>query len=97
MPIINTFPSLTSDASKVPYTNSSMQNVSNVKQALDKVNSEAKQQILFSFYSEFPNIGDPEMLYVDETTTIVYMFNNDTLTYSPIIADIENYTIQAIL
>jgi len=96
--IVSTMPSLANVTSpqNIPYTNEDLPGVANLQQALDTI-VDMKQEIYFSSYLEFPTIGEENILYIDKTNCVSYLWNNTTKTYESIVIESNTYEIQSIL
>ena len=64
---------------------------------LTKEVGEAKQEIVFSTFAEFPTIGEENMLYVDKRSQLSYIWDPDSASYKSMIIESDKYTIQSIL
>lgn len=96
--IVSTMPSLANVTSSqsIPYSNEDLPGVTNVKQALDNL-VENKQQMYFSTYTEFPNIGEEDVLYVDKKNRVTYIWDSTKHIYKSIALESDACVFQSIL
>lgn len=80
----------------IPYTNENLPGVTNLQQALDTIVN-MKQEIYFSSYLNFPTIGEENILYIDKTNCVSYLWNDTTKVYESIVVESDVYEIQSIL
>lgn len=59
----------------------------NIKDGMSSGQLAGKSLIRMHSKAEFPSIGDDGCLYVDESEGIVYLWQADSLTYTPIASD----------
>ena len=84
------------------YNNSVVVNLASISKSTKKVTyiegATNKEQIYFSTYLEFPNIGQENILYVDKSDNTSYLWNESKQIYEGVkIASSDDYAIQSIL
>lgn len=85
----------TIEAEKVKYTNP-LGTLTNVKSSLDDLYA-AKNPVYFGSYMEFPNVGSEDTLYIDKSTTYMYLWDTETASYKQQVSDVTNYIFQSTL
>ena len=85
------------NSDNVTYSNQELQNVENVKEALDYITDAYKSRVIFDTYAEFPQIGEPNTLYIDKSTAILYLWNATRLAYVPTSTNIDGSVLQSSL
>lgn len=63
------------------------------KQKIDSI----KDQIYFSTYLEFPNVGEEDILYIDKDNNVSYLWDDTNKIYKSITFDQNDYIIQSVL
>lgn len=63
------------------------------KQKIDSI----KDQIYFSTYLEFPNVGEEDILYIDKENNVSYLWDDTNKIYKSITFGQNDYIIQSVL
>lgn len=63
------------------------------KEKIDSI----KDQIYFSTYLEFPNVGEEDILYIDKENNVSYLWDDTNKIYKSITFDQNDYIIQSVL
>lgn len=63
------------------------------KEKIDSI----KNQIYFSTYLEFPNVGEEDILYIDKDNNVSYLWDDTNKIYKSITFDQNDYIIQSVL
>lgn len=63
------------------------------KEKIDSI----KDQIYFSTYLEFPNVGEENILYIDKDNNVSYLWDDTNKIYKSITFDQKDYIIQSVL
>lgn len=56
-----------------------------------------QQQVEFSTFSQFPSPGSEDVLYVDKSTGVMYLWNTSVQAYEPTVLPSNELSIQSIL